>query len=122
MSNPMIINAILATNAGGNAAIVRVVDHSVGNIKPVLENGPDGIIFPLVNQQKMPENVLKYVHIPPEGIHSGYGPRRSQWYGGMSDAEYFKQANDSIMLLMQCERKEAVDNLDEILAVQEWME
>ncbi len=35
----------------------------------------------------------------------------------MSDAEYFKQANDSIMLLMQCERKEAVDNLDEILAV-----
>ena len=46
MSNPMIINAILATNAGGNAAIVRVVDHSVGNIKPVLENGPDGIIFP----------------------------------------------------------------------------
>ena len=30
MSNPMIINAILATNAGGNAAILRVVDHSVG--------------------------------------------------------------------------------------------
>ena len=37
--------------------------------------------------------ICKY---PPEGIR-GYGPRRSQWYGGMSDADYFKQANDSIL-------------------------
>ena len=116
MSNPMIINAILAVNAGGKAAIVRVIDHSVGNIKPVLEYGPDGIIFPLVNTAEDARRCVEVCKYPPEGIR-GYGPRRSQWYGAMSDAEYFEQANDSIMLLMQCERKEGVDNLDEILAV-----
>ena len=116
MSNPMIINAILAVNAGEKAAIVRVVDHSVGNIKPVLEYGPDGIIFPLVNTAEEARRCVEICKYPPEGIR-GYGPRRSQWYGGMSDADYFKQANDSILLLMQCERKEAVDNLDEILDV-----
>ena len=35
----------------------------------------------------------------------------------MTDAEYFAQANDSIMLLMQCEHIDSVNNLDEILAV-----
>lgn len=116
MSNPMIVNAILATNAGGVAAVVRVVDHSVGNIKPVLENGPDGIVFPLVNTAQDARRCVEVCKYPPEGIR-GYGPRRSQWYGGMSDAEYFAQANDSILLLMQCERREAVENLEEILAV-----
>jgi 2-keto-3-deoxy-L-rhamnonate aldolase RhmA len=47
----------------------------------------------------------------------GYGPRRAQLYGHISDAEYYKIANDSVMLIMQCERKESVDNLEEILAV-----
>ena len=74
------------------------------------------IIFPLVNTAEDARKCIEVCKYPPEGIR-GYGPRRSQWYGGMSDVEYFKQANDSIMLLMQCERKEAVDNLDEILAV-----
>lgn len=116
MTNPMIINGILATNAGGAAAVVRVVDHSLGNIKPVLENGPDAIIFPLVNTADEARQLVSYCKYPPQGVR-GYGPRRSQWYGNLTDAEYFEQANDSIMLLMQCERKESVDNLEEILAV-----
>lgn len=116
MTNTMVTNAILATNAGGVAALVRVVDHSVGNIKPVLEAGPDGVIFPMVNTAEEARRCVEVCKYPPVGIR-GYGPRRAQWYGGLTDAEYWEQANDSIMLLMQCESKESVDNLDEILAV-----
>lgn len=116
MTVPMVNNAIIATNAGGVAAVVRVVDHSVGNIKPILEAGPDGIIFPLVNSAEDARRCVEVCKYPPVGIR-GYGPRRAQWYGGMTDAEYFAQANDSIMLLMQCEHIDSVNNLDEILAV-----
>ena len=116
MTNTMVTNAILATNAGGTAALVRVVDHSVGNIKPVLEAGPDGIIFPLVNTAEDARRCVEVCKYPPVGIR-GYGPRRAQLYGHISDADYYKMANDSMLLIMQCERKEAVDNLEEILAV-----
>lgn len=116
MTNPMVINAIIATNAGGCAAVVRVVDHSVGNIKPILEAGPDGIIFPLVNTAEDARRCIEVCKYPPMGIR-GFGPRRAQMYGGIPDADFYAQANDSVLLIMQCERKESVDNLEEILAV-----
>jgi len=106
----------VATNAGGCAAIVRVVDHSVGNIKPVLEVGPDGVIFPMVNTADDARRCVEVCKYPPEGIR-GFGPLRAIDYGAMPLDEYWAQANDSIMLIMQCERYESVQNLEEILAV-----
>ena len=116
MSIPMVINAIIATNAGGCAALVRVTDHSIGNIKPILEAGPDGLIFPLVNTAEEAHRCIEVCKYPPLGIR-GFGPRRAQLYGAISDLDYYHKANDDMLLIMQCERKEAVDNLEEILAV-----
>jgi 2-keto-3-deoxy-L-rhamnonate aldolase RhmA len=82
----------------------------------VLEAGPDGIIFPLVNTAEDARRCVEVCKYPPVGIR-GYGPRRAQLYGHISDADFYKMANDSVMLIMQCERKESVDNLEEILAV-----
>lgn len=93
-----------------------MTDHSVGNIKPILEAGPDGIIFPLVNTAEDARRCVEVCKYPPVGIR-GFGPRRAQLYGHIPDGEYYKIANDSTMLIMQCERKESVDNLEEILAV-----
>lgn len=116
MTFPMVTNAILATNAGGVAALVRVVDHNVASIKPVLEAGPDGIIFPLVNTADDARRCVEVCKYPPVGIR-GFGPQRAIGYGAVPFDEYWENANDSIMLIMQCERKESVDNLEEILAV-----
>ena len=44
MTMPMVQNAIVATNAGGCAAFVRVQNHDISNVKPVLGVGTDGII------------------------------------------------------------------------------
>ena len=116
MTSPMVTNAILATNAGGLAAMVRVVNHSVDSIKPVLEAGPDAMIFPMVNTAEQARFLVDICKYPPMG-HRGFGPQRAIGYGTMSLDEYMAQANDSIMLIMQCESKESVDNLEEILAV-----
>ncbi|MDO4632649.1 MAG: aldolase/citrate lyase family protein [Eubacteriales bacterium] len=116
MTQPMIKNAIIATNAGGAAAFVRVPDHQMCNVKPVIECGPDGIIFPMVNTAEQARQCVAHCTYPPKGTR-GFGPLRGIDYGLMDFDEYVRTADDRCLHLMQCEHKEAVKNLDEILEV-----
>lgn len=116
MSMPMTQNALVATNAGGAAAFVRVPNHEMTDLKPVLECGPDGIIFPMVNTAEEAEHCAKMTMYPPKGTR-GFGPLRALDYGIMPLDDYIATADSRILKLMQCETKEAVDNLNEILDV-----
>ena len=116
MSMPMTQNAIVATNGGGCAAFVRVPDHQMTNTKPVLECGPDGIIFPMVNTAEEAEHCVSLCRYPPKGIR-GFGPLRAIEYGNLCLDEYLHQVDDNTLKLMQCETVESVHNLEEILEV-----
>ena len=116
MTLPMIQNAIVATNAGGCAAFVRVPDHSMANTKPILEVGPDGIVFPMVNTAAEAEHCVAMCCYPPKGIR-GFGPLRAIGYGATPLEEYIERSERSILKLMQCEHVESVRNLHEILEV-----
>lgn len=116
MTQPMIKNAIIATNAGGCCALVRVPDHEMANVKPVLEVGPDGVIFPMVNTAEQARKCVSHCTYPMKGTR-GYGPLRGVDYGTKSLDEYLAHADDNLLKLMQCEHIEAVRNLDEILEV-----
>lgn len=116
MTQPMIKNAIVATNAGGCAAFVRVPDHEVGHVKPVLECGPDGIIFPMVNTPEQAKHCVEICTYPPRGIR-GFGPLRAIDYCFTSIDDYIKTADSSFFRIMQCESLQAVKNLDAILDV-----
>lgn len=116
MTQPMIKNAIIATNAGGAAAFVRVPDHEMASVKPVLECGPDGIIFPMVNTAADARKCVENCLYPPRGKR-GYGPLRAVDYGTQSLEDYLRTVDDSFLRMMQCETAESVSNLDEILEV-----
>lgn len=116
MTLPMIQNAIVATNAGGCAAFVRVPDHTLTNVKPVLEVGPQGIVFPMVNTAAEAEVCVANCTYPPRGIR-GFGPLRAIEYGNMPLEDYIVQSDRSILKLMQCEHVDSVRNLHEILEV-----
>lgn len=117
MTLPMIQNGIVATNAGGCAAFVRVPGHCMEDVKPVLEVGPDAIVFPMVNSAEEARQCVSNCKYPPVGTR-GFGPLRAINYSDMPLEEYLAQANDSILLLMQCEHVKAVECLEEILAVE----
>ena len=116
MTMPMVQNAIVATNAGGCAAFVRVQNNDMANVKPVLEVGPDGIIFPMINTAEEAEKCVSVCKYPPKGIR-GFGPLRAIQYGNMPLEDYMKQVDRSILTLVQCEHVDAVNHLDEILEV-----
>ena len=116
MTQPMIKNGIIATNAGGAAAFVRVPSHEMAHIKPVIECGPDGVIFPMVNTAEQARQCVSICTYPPKGTR-GFGPLRGIDYGLKSLDEYLETVDASMLKLMQCEHVESVNNLDEILEV-----
>ncbi|MBI5009512.1 MAG: hypothetical protein HZB98_07675 [Bacteroidia bacterium] len=96
-------------------SIVRVPSNDEVWIKRVLDTGCDGIIVPMVNSADEAARVVQASKYPPEGRRS-VGLARAHKYGA-SFSEYVGNANKDIIVMIQCEHKEAVKNFDEILKV-----
>jgi 2-keto-3-deoxy-L-rhamnonate aldolase RhmA len=107
---------ILATKATGATALVRVPWNDPVLIKPVLDIGAAGVIVPLVRTAEDIRRAVAACKYPPDGIR-GYGPRRPSNYGRRGGPSFIQEANASILTIAQIEHAEAVNNLDEILAV-----
>jgi len=101
-----------AMNGSTCVPLVRPQWNDMVTIKRVLDIGAYGVLVPWVNTKKEAEDVVKFCKYPPEGLR-GFGPRRA----GMFDGEYFRTANDELLIAVQVETQEALDNLDEILSV-----
>ena len=82
-------------------------------IKRVLDIGAYGVLVPWVNNKEEAELAVQACKYPPEGIR-GFGPRRAARF----DPNYRETANDEILVSVQIETQKAVDNLDEIAAVE----
>lgn len=111
-----ILGHIVACKAGNTAAFVRIPWNDPILAKPILEMGPDGIIFPFIRTAEEARAAVAACRYPPIGIR-GFGPRRANMYGIQSNAEYLEGVEKSFLKIMQIEHIDAVNNLEEILAV-----
>ena len=94
--------------------IVRALWNDTWLINQCVDLGADGVIIPLTNTAEDTERAVAAAKYPPEGTRS-YGPRVTARYGGQD--EYWKRANEELLVLPQIETLEAVENIDEILQV-----
>lgn len=101
--------------AGRCFTVVRVPDPTPENIKRVLDTGCDGIIAPHVNSAEEARAIVRLAKYPPDGERS-VGLARAHGYG-LNFAEYIASANDRGAIILQIEHKDAVANVEEILAV-----
>ena len=92
--------------------IIRVAWNDPVLIKLALDVGTYGVVIPWVNNREEARRAVEACKYPPEGIR-GCGPRRSALF----DPEYFKTANDEILVIAQIETREAVENIEEIASV-----
>lgn len=113
-SNSEIQNMIISAKAGGAVSLVRIVRNDAATVKPVLEMGANGIIFPMINTAEDARDAVSYCLYPPEGVR-GYGPRRANAYGRQKD--YLDRYQSQEWKIMQIEDIKGVENLDEILRV-----
>ena len=107
---------LIAARGSGATAVVRVPWNDPVLIKPVLDAGAAGMILPMVRNADEARRAVAGCLYPPEGIR-GFGPRRPSNYGRMMGQEFCRAANEAMIVLVQVEHIEAVQNIDEILAV-----
>ena len=111
-----IFRLILAAQAGGAAAVVRVPGTDPFIVKAILDMGPDGIIFPFINNAEIARRAMQSCCYPPDGIR-GQGPIRAIQYGLLDEGEYIKDHKNRTLRICQIETVEGYENLDEIMAV-----
>jgi len=97
------------------ACIVRVPEGTEGEIKRILDAGAQGIIVPQVNSAAQAAAVVRASRYPPQG-NRGVGIGRAQGYGARF-ADYVSSANDEVVVVVQAEHRDAVDSIEEIVAV-----
>ncbi|AIE86012.1 HpcH/HpaI aldolase family protein [Fimbriimonas ginsengisoli] len=112
-SASLIFGAI--ADAGG-VPLARVPGITVENVKRCLDAGAYGIVFPMCNSVEEAELAVAACKYPPNGQRSVGGGFHALNFGA-SPAEYYRRANDEILVVIQAEHVLAVERADQILAV-----
>lgn len=106
-----LLYAIDSTEA---ASSVRVPVNEPGMIQRCLDLGAQCVVVPNVDTVDQAKAVVDATRYPPLGRRS-WGPIRSAIF---TDADYFHQANQQALVLVMLESGEAVENAEEILALE----
>lgn len=112
-----ILHHIIAAQGNGCCAFVRVPEADPAFLKAILDMGPDGIIFPFVNNKEIAERAIESCTYPKDGGMRGQGPIRAIGYGLYDEMEYIQHSFDNVFRIMQIETLEGYENLDEIMKV-----
>lgn len=94
--------------------LVRVPWNEPGIVMKCLDAGFAGVICPMVNTVEDARRLVQSARYAPMGGRS-FGPTRANLVHG---AGYVKTANTAVLVLAMIETREALDNLDGILAVE----
>lgn len=110
--------AVMVAATGGTPAapLVRVPAARPELVKPVLDCGALGVVFPQIATRAEAAATVQAVRYAPEG-RRGYGPTYAALRWGLSNLEYLSVANDSVLNVVLIESPAGVDALDDILAV-----
>lgn len=111
---------LMAARSAGTHSIVRVPWNDPIMVKRVLEQGPDGIIFPMINTVQELDQAMKSTLYPPEGTR-GFGPIRAVDYGLLDIDEYIHSKSLDLIRCAQIETDIAVENLAE-MAKNPWVD
>lgn len=108
---------ILYGNALHLESIVRVSECTKQEVSKVLDTGASGVIVPMVNSRTEAEKLVGWAKYPPVGIR-GYAGGANTGYGPSGNHRlHLEAANQTIMAIAQIETREAINNIDEIAAV-----
>jgi 2-keto-3-deoxy-L-rhamnonate aldolase RhmA len=110
-----IMEHLRAARGTETSVIVRVPELQMSAVKRVLDMGAHGVILPYARSRDELATAMSYGRYPPAGIRGVGGERAYKWGLGMQ--EYLSYANDETLLIPLIETREAVAEIDEILAL-----
>lgn len=105
-----------AMAASDTAPMVRIPWNSPENFKRVLDAGAWGVVVPMVNSRAEAEQAVEAMRYYPQGARSVGGGRHGLSFRS-SGVDYYRNANDELLLVLQIEHIKGVEAADEILSV-----
>ena len=112
------LHAMIAATAGTDCSPwVRVVKRDEAYVKPALDAGAEGIMFPLVRTAEEAAECVALTRYPPRG-RRGWGPfiAHSRW--GVELHEYLPKRGFETVCGLLIETRAAVDNIEDICKVE----
>lgn len=110
------IRLMRAAEARDFPLLVRVSNKLPYTILKMMDIGSCGIMAPLVHDAEQAREVAEAVRYYPKG-NRGAALVRGADYGFVGIDDYFAATNSNAFVMVQAESKEAIENLDEIVAV-----
>jgi 4-hydroxy-2-oxoheptanedioate aldolase len=107
------VSMLQALDACQVPSLVRVEWNDPGLIMRALDAGAQGVVVPLVNTAADARAAVQASSYPPRGFRS-WGPARASLVHDGYSVEF---ANASVVCMAMIETEEAVENIDEIMAV-----
>ena len=107
---------IRAANVANVCPVVRVPRGTDIWIDRALDVGAGAVMIPQIETAEQARAAVSAAKFSPQGTRGTCRFVRSAGYGAVPGAEYFKQAQDTVVIL-QAEGQKAINNLDEILDV-----
>ena len=111
-----LLSYISVCEGKGTPTIVRLHIDDYNHTKRVLEMGPSGVIFPMINTKEQAEKAIKSTYYPLKG-NRGSGAMRYGAYG-LEPLKRVIEKEDDIIRCVQLETKQSIDNLEEIVKVE----
>jgi 4-hydroxy-2-oxoheptanedioate aldolase len=106
-----------AVEPRGTTPIVRVTTNDAPTILRFLDTGAHGVHVPWVNSAAEAERAVRSVKYTPRGIRGLAGSRASEWGLREPIGEYVRRANRETLVVIQIETQDAVDAIDDYLAI-----
>lgn len=107
---------IHALTAANTPVVIRVPENSHVWVKKVLDLGPAGIVFPLINDADQAQRAVSYCRYPTRGVRGVATPIvRASRFG--IDEDYSGRYEKDLLILCQVETEESVKNVKKIAAV-----
>jgi 4-hydroxy-2-oxoheptanedioate aldolase len=100
----------------GCVPLARVPRGTHENIKRVLDAGAHGIVVPMVNTVEEAKLAIAAAKYPPTGNRSIGGGMHALNFGATA-GDYYKHANDEILVVLQTESPEGVENAEAIYSL-----
>ena len=100
----------------GCVPLARVPEGSHHYIKRVLDAGAWGIVVPMVDTVEQAQIAVAAAYYPPTGNRSVGGGMHSMNFGATA-GDYYNQANDNILVVLQTESPRGVENAEAIYSL-----
>jgi len=118
--NQMEIQVAIATGRG-YSPIVRIKETNRTSVMRALDAGAHGMIVPNLKTVEQAKHLVEWGKFMPVGERGFSETRDGGWALGEqvqgTAEEYFEYCNANTLILPQCETKECLENLEEIMAI-----